>query len=39
MSKDELKDKIVCGEFLTGTGAPEYTEEYDKVVIKKAGGQ
>jgi len=38
MSKEELKDKIVCGEFVTGIGTPEYTEEYAKV-INKAGGQ
>ena len=38
MSKEELKGKIVCGEFLTSTGAPEYTEEYSKV-IKKAEGE
>ena len=38
MSKEELKDKIVCGEFIAGTGAPEYTEEYEKV-IKRAEGQ
>jgi len=38
MSKEELKGKIICGEFITGTGTPEYTEEYAKV-IKKAGGE
>jgi len=38
MSKEELKGKIVCGEFLTGTDAPEYTEKYAEV-IKRAGGE
>ena len=38
MSKEELKGKIVCGEFLTGTDVPEYVEKYDEV-IKRAGGK
>ena len=37
MSPEELKDKIVCGEFVN-KDVPEYTDRYQTQIIDKVRG-